>query len=120
MPRPRRAASGGDRPFGEEVAEQVRHAERHVERVHGVAGAEEIGDDRLARDGEHAARHDGRADEAGRSGEVPRAHFRSAYHSEQRRPGDGQVVKDVNEKGPHLSMRAPWRMDERLVRCLSK
>jgi hypothetical protein len=36
------------------------------------------------------------------------------------------IVKSVKErttgkvKGPRLSAEAPWRMDERLVRCLSK
>ena len=57
------------RALREQVADEVRDAERDVEGVHGVAGAEQVGHHLLAREAEDAARHRRRADETGRSRE---------------------------------------------------
>ena len=92
----RRDECGADRAFGEQVAEQVGDAERHVVGVHGVARAEQVGDDRLAPDGRARGsswwpRRSGRR--TGQDADV--LIFGSAYHSEQRRPGSGHVCQGV-------------------------
>src|SRR5439155_173721 len=60
---------GGQRALGEQVAEEVRDAERGDERVELAPGAEEDGEDLLADDAEHAARQHGDAHDARPPGE---------------------------------------------------
>ena len=56
--------------FGEQIAHQVGDAEGDAKRVVGVAGAEVIGEDRVADQAEDAAGHRRQAEEAGGAGQA--------------------------------------------------
>ena len=60
-----RDEGGGHGPFGEQVTQQIRYAERHVEGVHLDAGSEERRQYHLPRDPEYPAGHRRNADEPG-------------------------------------------------------
>ncbi len=78
----RRDERRAHRAFGEEISQEVGNAERHVEGVHVVARAEQRGQDDFAGDAEHATRHGGRANQAGRPCETCAHALPSAYHSD--------------------------------------
>ena len=81
--RERRDEGGGHRAFGEEVADEVRHPEGDVERVHGGAGgrAENPRQRRFTSDAEQPAAHRGDADHARGAGQ-PGAHRGGAGRAE--------------------------------------
>ena len=68
VPGERRDERGAHRAFREEIAHQVRDAERDVEGVNGITGAEQIRHDLIAHEAKHTARHRGDANDARRSG----------------------------------------------------
>ena len=59
---------GRQRSFGKQVAQQVRRAERHGERVHGASAAKECREDLLADQAKNTAAHDRKPDDACRPG----------------------------------------------------
>src|SRR5262249_55389215 len=63
----RRDERGGERPFGEKIAQHVRHSKRHQKRVQISAGAEKSGKHLLANQAEHAAAQNRDADDTGRT-----------------------------------------------------
>ena len=75
---------GAHGPLGEEVAHQIGHAERHQEGVHGVAGAEPVGQHLFPHQAEDAAGHRGRAGDAGRRASAERSPRRCCHGSRAR------------------------------------
>ena len=68
--RERRHERGAERAFGEQIAQDVGEAERDAEGVHRIAGAEEVREDLIADESQHAAGHRRDADDASRSDEL--------------------------------------------------
>jgi hypothetical protein len=62
---------GAHRPFGEEIADQIRNAERHDEGVHLVAGAEQRRQHLIASQTEEPTGQRGGAGDAGRARQPP-------------------------------------------------
>ena len=107
--RERRHERGRHRPFGEQIPQQVRHAERDVEGVHfGPARrTEDRGQHRFAGDTKDAARHRGDADQARRAG-----HSRAHLGREKAVP---EVGNAAGERA-HEALSVPHRIGARFFR----